>query len=59
MTETIKKQILSIRDSGRTNMFDTNMVQYLANELGYYELVIFLEETFSSQTIDLFISPLQ
>ena len=39
MTETIKKQILSIRDSGRTNMF-----QYLANELGYYELVIFLEE---------------
>ena len=44
MTETIKKQILSIRDSGRTNMFDTNMVQYLANELGYYELVIFLEE---------------
>lgn len=44
MTETIKKQILSIRYSGRTNMFDTNMVQYLANELGYYELVIFLEE---------------
>lgn len=44
MTETIKKQILSIRDSGRTNMFNTNMVQYLANELGYYELVIFLEE---------------
>ena len=44
MTETIKKQILSIRDSGRTNIFDTNMVQYLANELGYYELVIFLEE---------------
>lgn len=44
MTETIKKQILSIRDSGRTNMFDTNIVQYLANELGYYELVIFLEE---------------
>lgn len=44
MTETIKKQILSIRDSGRTNIFDTNMVQYLANEHGYYELVIFLEE---------------
>ena len=44
MTETIKKQTLSIRDSGRTNMFDTNMAQYLANELGYYELVIFLEE---------------
>lgn len=44
MTETVKKQILSIRDSGRTNMFDVNMVQYLANERGYYELVVFIEE---------------
>ena len=44
MTETIKKQILSIRDSGRTNMFDVNMVQFLANEYGYYELVMYLEE---------------
>ena len=44
MCEIVKKQILAIRDTGRTNMFDVNMVQYLANEYGYYELVIFLEE---------------
>ncbi len=44
MSETVKKQILAIRDTGRTNMFDVNMVQFLANEYGYYELVIFLEE---------------
>lgn len=44
MNATVKKQILAIRDSGRTNMFDTNMVQYLANEYGFYDLVLFLEE---------------
>ena len=44
MTETIKKQILAIRDTGLTNMFDTNMVQRLAYERNYFELVIFLEE---------------
>ena len=44
MTEKIKKQILSIRATGLTNMFDTNMVQRIANELQYYELVIFIEE---------------
>ena len=27
MTETIRKQILAIRDTGLTNMFDLNMVQ--------------------------------
>ncbi len=42
--ETIKEQILSIRDTGRTNMFDINMVQYLAMEKGLYELVSFIEE---------------
>ena len=40
----IKKQILAIRATGETNMFDTNMVQVLANANGYYELVIFIEE---------------
>ena len=44
INEIVKKQILAIRDTGRTNMFDVNMVQFLANEYGYYELVIFLEE---------------
>lgn len=44
MNETIKKQILAIRDTGLTNMFDVNTAQWLANERGFYELVIFLEE---------------
>ena len=44
MTDKIKEQILAIRDSGRTNMFNVPIVQYLANEYGYYELVIYLEE---------------
>ena len=44
MTQTIKEQILSIRDTGLTNMFDVNMVQRLAYERNFYELVLFLEE---------------
>lgn len=44
MNEIVKKQILAIRDTGRTNMFDVNMVLFLANEYGYYELVMYLEE---------------
>lgn len=44
MTETIKEQILAIRDSGETNMFDVRTVQWIANREGYYELVVYLEE---------------
>lgn len=40
----IKEQILTIRDTGLTNMFDTRAVQVIANEMGFIELVIFLEE---------------
>ena len=45
MNKKVKGQILAIRDTGLTNMFDTKMVQFLANERGYYELVILLERT--------------
>ena len=44
MTEKVKEQILAIRDTGLTNMFDVPMVQRLAYESGYYELVCYLEE---------------
>lgn len=44
MTETIKDQILAIRDTGLTNMFDVNVVQRLAYERDFYELVVYLEE---------------
>lgn len=44
MTDNIKKQILAIRATGLTNMFDVNMVQCLAYDRGFYELVVYLEE---------------
>lgn len=44
MTEKIKEQILKIRDTGLTNMFDTTAVQRLAFERDFYELVVFIEE---------------
>lgn len=40
-----KSQILAIRDTGLTNMFDINMVQRLAYEREFYELVTFIEES--------------
>ena len=44
MTETVREQILAIRDTGLTNMFDLNMVQRLAYERGFFDLVVFIEE---------------
>lgn len=44
MTEKIKQQIMAIRDSGETNMLDCNMVQFIANREGFYELVVYIEE---------------
>ena len=44
MTDKIKEQILAIRDTGETNMFDTARVQRMAYDRGFYELVLFLEE---------------
>lgn len=44
MTQTIKEQILAIRDTGLTNMFDLPLVQRLAYDRGFFELVTFIEE---------------
>ena len=44
MTETIREQILAIRDTGLTNMFDVRTVQRLAFDRVFYELVCYLEE---------------
>lgn len=44
MSETVKKQILTIRDTGLTNMFDVRTVQHIANDRSFYELVVYLEE---------------
>ena len=44
MNDTIRKQIMAVRATGETNMLDTRMVQVIANRMGFYELVIYLEE---------------
>ena len=44
LTEKVREQILAIRDTGLTNMFDIPMIQRLAYDRGYYELVTYLEE---------------
>lgn len=44
MTEKIRQQILAVRDTGETNMLDICAVQYIADRMGFYELVIYLEE---------------
>lgn len=44
MTEKVKEQLLAIRDTGLTNMFDIRRVQRLAFDRGFYELVDFIEE---------------
>lgn len=44
MSETVREQILAVRRTGLTNMFDITAVQRIAFDSGYYELVVFLEE---------------
>lgn len=44
MTETIRQQIMAVRDSGEANMLDTRMVQHIASREGFYELVIYIED---------------
>jgi hypothetical protein len=43
MNEKIKEQILAIRNSGVTNMFDVRRVQHEANVRGFHELVLYLK----------------
>ena len=44
MNDLIKEQILKVRDTGLTNMFDTIAVQRIAFEMELYELVTFIED---------------
>ena len=44
MEDKVKEQILAVRDTGLTNMFDTRTVQRIAYDMDFFELVIFLEE---------------
>ena len=44
MTEIVKEQILTIRETGITNMFDLPAVQRLAYERSFFDLVVYIEE---------------
>ena len=44
MNDKVKAEILQVRDTGRTNMFDTNAVQRIAFEMDLYALVTYLED---------------
>ena len=44
MTEIVKEEILAIRDTGLTNMFDLPVVQRLAYERDFFDLVVYIEE---------------
>lgn len=44
ITDKIKEQIIAVRDSGETNMFDTRKVQEIANREQYFELVVLIGE---------------
>ena len=44
MTSKIKEQILAIRDTGETNMFDVRKVQEIALREGYNELLVYLAD---------------
>ena len=44
MTETIRQQIMAIRETGLVNMVDTVAVQRLAYERDFFDLVLYIEE---------------
>ena len=44
MTPKIRAQILAVRDTGLTNMFDLTAVQRIAYSMDFFELVCFLDE---------------
>jgi len=44
MKPVVKEQILAVRDTGETNMFDVNTVMQIAIRKGIHELVVFLTE---------------
>ena len=43
-TQTVRDQLMAVRETGETNMLDVPMVQRLAFDHEYYELVSFIEE---------------
>ena len=44
MSNNVREQILAIRNTGLTNMFDLCAVQQIAHDMNFFQLVVFLEE---------------
>ncbi len=44
MTDEIIEQIMTVRDTGLTNMFSINNVAVIANDLNLFELVTYLAD---------------
>ncbi|HKL58944.1 MAG TPA: DUF5049 domain-containing protein [Sphaerochaeta sp.] len=44
MNEKIKEQILQVRETGLTNMFNIGAVQWIAEQMGLPELAAYLSE---------------
>lgn len=44
MPPTVKNQILAVRDTGLTNMFDMAAVQRIAYDMDFYDLVCWIED---------------
>ena len=44
MTDAVREQILIVRATGLTNMFDCPAVQRIANDMLFFDLVVFIEE---------------
>ena len=44
MSDKVMEQILAVRETGLTNMFDVNTVQRVAYDMGLFELVVYLED---------------
>jgi len=50
MIDKIKQQILAIRETGETNMFDVRKVQEIALREGYDELFLYLADNIGAYT---------
>ena len=48
MNEKVKEQLLAVRETGLTNMFDLNAVQRIAYDIDFFVLVNFIEENKSA-----------
>ena len=50
ITDTIKEQIIAVRDTGKTNMFVISNVMRIAYDMDLFELVNFLYERKNQKT---------